>query len=225
MDPRRTLIADSALAVIAERGMRGLTHLAVDEYASLPKGSTSYYCRKRIDLLRLALERLFVIDRVELEEVSATLTADGPFPEEHVTDVMAGVVEHWLTEPRRSITYARFELFLAVAHEPELREMNQAHMLDMVQLFLAVGAATDPPKAFDQIATTAMMADGLMLVVLRQGLPTPSRAEIVQLLATSIGGAPQTAPSEDAPDQQAVPSTIGPPEERVIASLWGSATD
>ncbi|MER6985055.1 TetR/AcrR family transcriptional regulator, partial [Streptomyces carpinensis] len=51
-------VADAALALLAERGMRGLTHRAVDEAAGLPQGSTSNLARTRQALLDLAVRRL-----------------------------------------------------------------------------------------------------------------------------------------------------------------------
>jgi AcrR family transcriptional regulator len=58
MTARADLIADAALALLAERGMRGLTHRAVDETAGLPQGSTSNYARTRQALLEAAVRRL-----------------------------------------------------------------------------------------------------------------------------------------------------------------------
>jgi AcrR family transcriptional regulator len=58
MTPRAELIADTALALLAERGMRGLTHRAVDERAGLPQGSTSNHARTRQALLEAAVRRL-----------------------------------------------------------------------------------------------------------------------------------------------------------------------
>ncbi|THA77112.1 TetR family transcriptional regulator [Streptomyces sp. A0642] len=55
---RVTLITDAALALLAERGMRGLTHRAVDERAGLPQGSTSNYARTRQSLLEATVRRL-----------------------------------------------------------------------------------------------------------------------------------------------------------------------
>ncbi|CAM5659075.1 hypothetical protein SAURM35S_09836 [Streptomyces aurantiogriseus] len=55
---RADLVADTALALLAERGMRGLTHRAVDEAAGLPQGSTSNLARTRQALLELAVRRL-----------------------------------------------------------------------------------------------------------------------------------------------------------------------
>ena len=51
---RKTLIADAAIDLLGEVGARGLTHRAVDTQAGLPAGSTSFYCRSRLDLLTLA---------------------------------------------------------------------------------------------------------------------------------------------------------------------------
>ena len=55
---RRTEIADAAITALATRGMRGLTHRAVDQTAGLPEGSSSYYYRTRQALLQAVVERL-----------------------------------------------------------------------------------------------------------------------------------------------------------------------
>ncbi|MFD8828405.1 TetR family transcriptional regulator, partial [Streptomyces sp. NPDC059605] len=70
---RAALIADAALALLAERGMRGLTHRAVDERAGLPQGSTSNYARTRQSLLEAAVRRL-------AEREARVLTPDGLLP-------------------------------------------------------------------------------------------------------------------------------------------------
>ncbi|MGW9046330.1 TetR/AcrR family transcriptional regulator [Streptomyces lydicus] len=67
---RPQLIADTALRLLAERGMRGLTHRAVDEAAGLPQGSTSNLARTRAALLEAAVGRL-------AEREAAVLIPDG----------------------------------------------------------------------------------------------------------------------------------------------------
>lgn len=188
VDPRRTLIADAALRVIAALGIRGLTHLAVDTEAGLPKGSTSYYCRKRVDLLRLTLQRLFDLDEVDMEAVKGELSSGGPHTVEQIARTVAEVLHMWLSDAHRGRTLARFELFLAVSHEPELRELNGKHMVGFVELSLAVAAAAQPPIPAEHAAATLMMADGLMLAVVRQGLPTPSVDDITTLILSVISG-------------------------------------
>ncbi|MER5962292.1 TetR/AcrR family transcriptional regulator [Streptomyces sp. NPDC002057] len=59
---RAQRIGDAALDLLVERGMRGLTHRAVDERAGLPQGSTSNHARTRQALLETAVRR-----QVELE--------------------------------------------------------------------------------------------------------------------------------------------------------------
>src|SRR4051794_30664127 len=59
---RLVLIGDTAIRLLVERGMRGLTHRAVDESAGIPAGSTSYYARTRAALLELALARMTVLE-------------------------------------------------------------------------------------------------------------------------------------------------------------------
>ncbi|MCB0908546.1 MAG: TetR family transcriptional regulator, partial [Nocardioidaceae bacterium] len=45
--PRRRQLLDAAQAVIADEGLKGLTHRAVDRRAGLPEGSCSAYLRTR----------------------------------------------------------------------------------------------------------------------------------------------------------------------------------
>src|SRR5690349_22073388 len=72
MSDRRTEILDAALRVLAEQGMRGLTHRAVDAAAGIAPGSTSYYFRSRSALITGCVTRLVEIDSaVEVPEVAA----------------------------------------------------------------------------------------------------------------------------------------------------------
>ncbi|MFC7648743.1 TetR/AcrR family transcriptional regulator [Streptosporangium lutulentum] len=70
MKPQRAeLIAETAVTLLAERGMRGLTHRAVDEAAGLPPGSTSNLARTRSALLELTLARLTEVESDVLASV------------------------------------------------------------------------------------------------------------------------------------------------------------
>lgn len=64
---RRTVLADAAIHVLAEEGMRGLTHRAVDRAAALPPGTTSAYFRTRQALLTALVRRLVAQDQAELQ--------------------------------------------------------------------------------------------------------------------------------------------------------------
>ena len=51
MSGKRERVLDAAIEVLGTRGLRGLTHRAVDEVAGIPQGSTSNYFRTRESLL------------------------------------------------------------------------------------------------------------------------------------------------------------------------------
>ncbi|HEX6447815.1 MAG TPA: TetR/AcrR family transcriptional regulator [Streptosporangiales bacterium] len=119
---RIEVIGDSALAVLAAHGARGLTHRAVDEHAGLPSGSTSYYARTRAALLRLAL------DHVARSE-SAILGIDAdlvlPGEPEALADLLADRLHRLLTsDPSRLL--ARYELAMEATRGDDLRAAYDA---------------------------------------------------------------------------------------------------
>ena len=62
MPDRRTQLLDAALAVVADKGMKGLTHRAVDAAAEVAEGTTSNYFRNRAALVEAVLDRLEHLD-------------------------------------------------------------------------------------------------------------------------------------------------------------------
>ncbi|MEW2221770.1 TetR family transcriptional regulator [Streptomyces sp. NPDC006990] len=118
--PRATLIADTAIRLLSERGMRGLTHRAVDEAAGLPPGSTSNHARTRAALLEAAVRRLTELEGSVLHtaEMAAAAGADqGPGP---LADLVATALHRHLTR-HRTLLVARYELALEATRRPELR--------------------------------------------------------------------------------------------------------
>ncbi|MFC4060563.1 TetR/AcrR family transcriptional regulator [Planomonospora corallina] len=75
---RAELVAETAITLLAERGMRGLTHRAVDEAAGLPPGSTSNLARTRSALLELALARLTELETAHFASFAAGLPGAPP---------------------------------------------------------------------------------------------------------------------------------------------------
>ena len=114
---RRTEILDGALAVLADRGMRGLTHRAVDAAAGLPAGSTSYYFRSRAALVAGCVRRLLERD---VEHDVPTVEAAVPGGVAGLVDALTGIGVRMVTVERRR-TLARYELSLAGVRDPALR--------------------------------------------------------------------------------------------------------
>lgn len=119
---RAETIADTALRLLAERGMRGLTHRAVDEAAGLPQGSTSNHARTRLALLEAAVRRL-------AEREASVLTPDEmPDPAggvDALADGLALALHRYLSR-HRALLVARYELALEATRRPELRTFFDA---------------------------------------------------------------------------------------------------
>ncbi|MEU7055814.1 TetR family transcriptional regulator C-terminal domain-containing protein [Streptomyces sp. NPDC046197] len=156
---RADLVADTALALLAERGMRGLTHRAVDEAAGLPQGSTSNLARTRQALLELAVRRLAEREaRVLALHEMPDPGCGGP---RSLVDGLALATHRALTR-NRELTLARYELALEATRRPELRAYFDAagarFREQLAELLVAVGSP-DPDR---QVLSLVAWSDGLM---------------------------------------------------------------
>ena len=75
LSPRMELLLTAALHVVAEHGLRGLTHRAVDREAGLPEGSCSAYLRTRKALVLALTEYVADSLTADVEGLAADLTA------------------------------------------------------------------------------------------------------------------------------------------------------
>ncbi|THA87896.1 TetR/AcrR family transcriptional regulator [Streptomyces sp. LRa12] len=155
---RAGLVADAALTLLAERGMRGLTHRAVDETAGLPQGSTSNVARTRQALLELAVRRLAdrearVLALHEMPDPRAGLDA--------LVDALALATHRALTR-NRALTLARYELALEATRRPELRahfDAAGARFREQLGALVTAMGSADPAR---HVLTLIAWADGLM---------------------------------------------------------------
>lgn len=155
---RAELIADTALDLLASRGMRGLTHRAVDEAAGLPQGSTSNSARTRLALLELAVRRL-------AEREAAVLTPrELPDPSGGVDALAEGLALalHRYLSGHRRLLLARYELALEATRRPELRTFFDAagkRFKDPLRVLLTVAGSPDPKR---HTLSLVAWCDGLM---------------------------------------------------------------
>ncbi|MER5893058.1 TetR family transcriptional regulator [Streptomyces sp. NPDC001876] len=154
---RARVIADTALILLAERGMRGLTHRAVDERAGLPQGSTSNHARTRQALLEAAVRRL--------AEREAQVLAPGELPADGTAgSAAAGLARalHRYLTGHPDLLVCRYELALEATRRPELRAFYDAagrQFRDpLVALMTAAGSAEPERHALSLVA----WAEGMM---------------------------------------------------------------
>ncbi len=188
--PRHDRIADAALALLAERGLRGLTHRAVDEAAGLPQGSTSNLARTRAALLETAVRRLAdreaaVLTPPEMPDVAGS----GPAA---LADALSLGLHRSLTR-HRDLTVARYELALEATRRPELRAFydraGQRFREMLVAMLTAAGSTAPERHALNVLA----WCDGMLFTcVAGQFHATPPtrrelRTSIEELLTGLLG--------------------------------------
>jgi DNA-binding transcriptional regulator YbjK len=157
-EDRQAAIADAAIHLVATRGLRGLTHRAVDAEAGLPPGSTSYYLRTRAALLTACVNRMLTRDLTAQPPPGAA----GPAPDRaDPVDLLVGMVVG-LVRDRPDDLVARYELSLEASRQPELREaiIQGGRQLreGLAGLLAALGIADAEAAAWP----AAAMMDGLM---------------------------------------------------------------
>jgi DNA-binding transcriptional regulator YbjK len=118
MGSRRDDLLDAAILLLGERGVRGVTHRAVDTAAGLPPGSTSNYFRTSDALLIAVIGRFADRERAALDDLAAGLHPAGPAD---VAGLLAAAARASVS-PNRTLTLARYAILLEGAQRPVLRE-------------------------------------------------------------------------------------------------------
>ncbi|MFF4426779.1 TetR/AcrR family transcriptional regulator [Streptomyces sp. NPDC001549] len=201
---RRTLIADTAIDLVAATGLRGLTHRAVDGAAGLPAGSTSYYFRTRTALIGACYQRLAELDlgdigglgdRGDREGVGGlgglggALVSEGPpapptADRETAASALAGLLHRWLTVGRAR-QLARFELSLEAARNPELEadfhRAGQGARARAAGILAALGAQRPEEAAELLVAWTDGLLYDRLAGALARSRPAPDLAELTSV--------------------------------------------
>lgn len=120
MSDRRQQLLDAAIRVLGTRGLRQLTHRAVDAEAGLPLGSTSNNFRTRDALVHGALDRL-VERETELWGRLAAPAGKGTIDREAFTAAVARLIGE-LIGPAREVTLARYAIFHEAAFDRGLQQ-------------------------------------------------------------------------------------------------------
>ena len=193
---RTRQVGDAAVAVLADRGARGLTHRAVDQAAGLPPGTTSNYARTREALLTLALARIAELDAAEgaarlyENEISENGMSENVMPGSELAEGLARMLHRMISDPEaRRRTRARFELALEATRRPELRaaydDMGRGFRTEAARLLAATGSAQPERDAWTLIAWVEGTAFYALAGAGGTAVPslTELRAQVTNLLA------------------------------------------
>jgi DNA-binding transcriptional regulator YbjK len=180
------VLADAAIGVLADAGVRGLTHRAVDAAAGLPIGTTSAYLRTRQALLTALVRRLVELDQGELQAIGEERVVVRSADE--LVEGIRELMRHRLTGEGRRRSLARYACAVESVRDPELREIlvpRENAGRAVVRAFLAAQGVTDPDG---RTATLLACIDGLVFDRLVGG-GEAGTDEIQGLVAAALRGA------------------------------------
>jgi AcrR family transcriptional regulator len=179
-DLRRAQLTDAAIALLAEAGVHGVTHRAVERRALLPAGTASNYFRSREALLVATAERVIALHHADMAAATTGEVGTAARAVDLIADSLLAAATTY-----RARYLAIFELRLESLRRPALAAaleglrgatvaFTQAHHAD---LDLAI-----PPQA---VATMVALYGGALfsLVSAPEGEVTP---QAVHALAEAI---------------------------------------
>ena len=117
MPNRRERLLDAAIQVLGERGMRALTHRAVDAEAGVGAGSTANYFPTRESLLEAIVDRVSAMERDRFDEMAAEVCPATPA---ELGRAIAGWVRE-ATGGRRVLTLSRYAILVEAGHNARIR--------------------------------------------------------------------------------------------------------
>lgn len=184
---RRSRIADAAVSVIAEHGLRALTHRALDNALDLPPGSVSYYFRTRAALLTAVADRIAERSRTDFEATDFDL--DGADAEPSTAEVARGIAA-WLDRlllTRRADLLARHALIVDGHTDQQVRDRLAAGLFsaDRAQELFSAWGIADRRPAEDFLA----VLEGAVFdrFAGRRRTLAPGTADSVEQLAGLVG--------------------------------------
>ena len=187
---RREMLLDAAIRVVGERGIRALTHRAVDGEAGLGVGSTSNYFPTRESLLAGMVERFAELERQNFEDVAVTVVPTSPA----ALGRALGAAVRDSTGRHRALTLSRYVLLVESANNPVLRKqmaLTGARVNAWMSTWLRAVGSSDPDRHMHLIGNYVV---GLVLHELAMPAPDFDPTDsIVALLESLLGEDPQRA--------------------------------
>ena len=182
--PRREEIADAGIRLIAARGVRALTHRAVDEAAALPAGSTSYYARTRRELIGLVVERLADYTQEDL----ATFAIPTEITPADAVGLASGFLD--LLSRRVDAQAVRFALLFELRGDTELRSLLtedapvRGQLIAAAQAVLAATGVSEPATHAPDLVG---LLDALLMYRASGAAPIDARTVIGAYLRGLLG--------------------------------------
>lgn len=183
----RTALLDSALQLIAERGLHALTMREVANHAGMSLGSTSYHFTDRDHLLEAALQRFADEEIARCEAAVQAWQAEESTPEQ----LSAMLVDELATSfGRPGSAVPQMELYVEASRNPVLAAAAQ-RCITAYESMLATAlelVGVEPGQAAKRAERMLIYADGVAMHSAASGVPSsfpPDVGKVMWLFATT----------------------------------------
>lgn len=180
--PRRRQLLEAALHVIADEGLRGLTHRAVDRRAGLPEGTCSAYLRTRSALQGALTEYVAHALLADVDELAEQLRVDCDGEQESVHAALS-LFLRWLDQ--RELLVARLELSMAATRDPALAQLLADQRVRLIAVVEGIMATTGKADVRERAETLVASYDGVLLAALLR--PAEERPDFLARSLELIG--------------------------------------
>ncbi len=190
---RREHLLDAAIRVLGERGVRAVTHRAVDAEAGVSSGSTANYFSTREALFAAIVERFSERERQNFTDFAARTSVTTPA---ELGRALAASARDG-AGPNRTLTLCRYALLVESANNSRLREqmaVTGARVSAWITDWLRLAGSTDPDR---HVHVLGNYLTGLVLHQL--AIPDPHfdpTDKIVSLLESLIAADPGDVPAQ-----------------------------
>lgn len=185
---RRRELCDAAIRLLADDGVKGVSHLKVDRKAGVADGTTSFYFRTRSALLQAVAIRVSELDLKDL--TAATRSPSAPGIDE--PSGLATLVMRAATGAKLARTKARHELALQAARDPVVGEALHSYSDEFFGLIrtvvLRLQSEPDPALADRQAYVVMMFISGVMLAFASGDRSIRTARELDVLISDIVAG-------------------------------------
>lgn len=188
LSPRRRQLLDAALRALADHGLKGLTHRAVDRVAGLPEGSCSAYWRTRKALQAALTEYVASSLMADVDRLAEQIRACGPEDEQASVAATLDLFQRWLDQ--REVLVARLELTMAATRDPDLAQLLADHRARLIGIVEEIITASGTERGEARAEALVASYDGILLAALLQpaALRRDFLARSLELLGAALAG-------------------------------------
>ncbi|GAA2416163.1 TetR/AcrR family transcriptional regulator [Nonomuraea africana] len=173
---RRELLADTAMRLIDEVGLAGVTHRAIDAAAGVPVGTTSNYFRTRAALYEAIAHRILDQQLAALQAAPVT-----PMDRDSLIDSLTAAIDAG-DGPARNRYLARFELSLEAARNARLAALMRELRAVTLRIRTAQLRAIHPEATHEQLDALGSLLTGVTFDRLTLGVPGMDTRALVETL-------------------------------------------